>query len=143
MEAKKRGKGHPRNFETPEDLYKAFEEYKDSLTEDAKKWPKVQYVGKDGERVTDYPKLPLTMEGFEVWCYSRYGTVEQYFINAGGYYESYIGICSHIKKEIRQDQITGGLLGEYNPSITQRLNGLTDKQEIKNTVEVPLFPKED
>jgi hypothetical protein len=36
-----------------------------------------------------------------------------------------------ILDEIRNDQIEGGSVGQYNASITQRLNGLTDKQEIK------------
>lgn len=136
-------KGRPKNFKEPDDIKKVWIEYKGHLLEEAKKWPKIQYVGKDGDKKVDYPKLPLTLDGFEVWCYERYGCIEQYFKNQGGLYEDFIPICSHIKKEIRMDQITGGLLGEYNPSITQRLNGLTDKQEIKNTVEVPLFPKED
>jgi hypothetical protein len=42
-----------------------------------------------------------------------------------------------VKNEIRENQILGGLLGVYNPSITQRLNGLTDKTEnkISGTIE--------
>jgi hypothetical protein len=31
---------------------------------------------------------------------------------------------------IRQDQIEGGMVGQYNPSITQRLNGLTEKTDV-------------
>ena len=36
---------------------------------------------------------------------------------------------TNIKKEIRENQITGGMLGIYNPSITQRLNNLVEKVE--------------
>ncbi|HEY9701838.1 MAG TPA: hypothetical protein V6C58_05305, partial [Allocoleopsis sp.] len=46
-------------------------------------------------------------------------------------YRSYFPICSRIKREIRNEQIIGGMVGIYNPSITQRLNGLVDKQEQK------------
>jgi hypothetical protein len=46
-------------------------------------------------------------------------------------YDDYMTICSRIKEQIRQDQIEGGMVGQYNPSITQRLNNLTDKQEHK------------
>jgi hypothetical protein len=46
-------------------------------------------------------------------------------------YNEYQPICSRIKEQIRQDQIEGGMVGQYNPSITQRLNNLTDKQEHK------------
>jgi hypothetical protein len=33
---------------------------------------------------------------------------------------------------IRNDQIDGGMVGQYNSSITQRLNGLVEKTENKN-----------
>lgn len=129
-----------RIFETPEDLEKAFEQYKAHLDIEAQKWLKVQYVGKEGERKTDAQKVPMSLEGFEVFCYKNYGCVEQYFKNQGGYYADYVPICSRIKTEIRADQITGGLLGFYNPSITQRLNNLAETQNINAKVEQPLFP---
>lgn len=128
-----------RNFETPEDLLKAWSEYKLSLEEKAKKWPRVQYVGKDGQRVEDYPKLPLTLEGFYVYGYEHYGTVKQYFVNKDGLYTEYVTICTRIKEEIRHDQITGGLLGNYNASITQRLNGLTEKTQTEISIEQSPF----
>lgn len=127
-----------RNFETPDHLSKAWSEYKESLLLEAQRWPKVQYVGKDGNRVEDYPKLPLTLEGFSVWCFNIYGSVKQYFNNQDDLYDEYITICSHIREEIRFDQITGGLLGVYNPSITQRLNGLKEQSEVKN-INVPVL----
>ncbi len=126
---------HPtRIFKEPNDLLIAFEEYKEHIQEQSKEWLKVQYVGKDGERVTDALKLPLTMEGFEVFCYKKYGCVEQYFRNKDSLYTNFVGICSHIRNEIRENQIIGGMLGIFNPSITQRLNGLTEKQQIEQTI---------
>ena len=131
---------HPtRIFKSPDELEHAWTLYKESLREEALEWVKVQYVGKDGERVTDPLKLPYTMEGFEVFCYKNFGTVEQYFKNKDEYYTDFVPICSHIKKEIRSNQITGGLLGVYNPSITQRLNSLVDKSEVTEKREQPLF----
>jgi len=132
---------HPtRIFKTPEELYKAFEEYKANLDIEAEKWLKVQYVGKEGERVTDKYKLPYTFEGFKVFCYKDYGNVEQYFINRNDLYAEFVSICSRIKEEIRDNQILGGMLGVYNPSITQRLNGLTDKTENTHKVELTKKP---
>jgi hypothetical protein len=123
---------HPtRIFKTPEELFKAFEEYKTHLELEAGKWLKIQYVGKEGERVTDKYKLPYTLEGFEIFCYNKYGCVSQYFDNKDGLYADFVAICSHIRKQIRDNQILGGMLGIYNPSITQRLNGLTEKTETK------------
>ena len=121
---------HPtRIFKSPHELELAWKAYKDHLIKEASKWLKIQYVGKEGQRMTDEMKLPYTMDGFEVFCYNNYGTVEQYFKNKDGYYTDFVPICSHIKKEIRENQITGGMLGIYNPSITQRLNNLVEKVE--------------
>lgn len=123
---------HPtRIFETPEQLLTAFNLYKEDLAKQSNEWLKVQYVGKDGERVADPQKVPMTYEGFKRFCRVNYGEVKQYFEDKDGYYKEFVDICSHIKDEIRENQIIGGLLGFYNPSITQRLNGLTDKSESK------------
>jgi hypothetical protein len=131
---------HPKRiFKSPDELRAAFEEYKKHLQAKALEWPKVQYVGRDGERKEDYPKLPMTMDGFEVFCFDRFGTVCHYFDNKEGYYDDFGTICSHIRREIRDDQITGGLLGEYNPSITQRLNGLRELTDNKNSTSIAVL----
>lgn len=142
----KNGNIHPtRIFKTPDDLADAWDEYKDDLKEQSKQWPKVQYVGKDGERKEDYPVLPITLDGFYVFCRQkingkpRYGEVEQYFTNQDDRYNDFIGICRACKQERTNNQIIGGMIGAFNPSITQRLNGLTDKQQIEVNSEQPLF----
>jgi hypothetical protein len=134
---------HPtRIFKSPEELHKAWEGYREWLQEEeALRWPKVQYVGKDGKRVEDYPVMPLTLEGFKRYCRMHHGEVEHYFSNTEGYYDEFCGICSRIREEIRESQITGGLLGAYNSSITQRLNGLVERTQVE-VKEQPLFPEE-
>jgi len=128
---------HPtRIFKTPDELEHAWKLYKEDLLIQATDWLKIQYVGKEGQRMTDAMKLPYTMDGFEVFCYNNYGCVEQYFKNKDGYYTEFVPICSHIKKEIRSNQITGGLLGVYNPSITQRLNSLQDTTKTELTGDI-------
>ena len=73
---------HPtRIFKSPDELEKAFEEYKQFLEVEYEKWIKVQYVGKEGDRKEDKYKLPWTLDGFEVFCYKKYGMVKQYFDN--------------------------------------------------------------
>lgn len=126
---------HPtRLFETPEELKKAWEEYKADVKLQSAEWLKIQYVGKDGRRVEEPQKVPYTFEGFKRYCRNHYGNIEQYFINPGNYYDDFISICRDIKDEIRENQIIGGLLNLYNPSITQRLNGLVEKTENKHEV---------
>jgi hypothetical protein len=121
-------KGAPRNIKSVEHMMQLFDGYVNSIVPRVK----IEYVGKDGERVETPLKTPLTFEGFKDYCYDVVGTVEQYFTNQDKAYEEYLGICSHIKNKIRRDQIEGGMVGQYNPSITQRLNNL--KESIEQTV---------
>ena len=124
---------HPtRIFKKPEDLEKAWRAYKEDLKDKAKVWVKVQYVGKDGDKKQDSPKLPLTYEGFKRFCWDEnIGTVQHYFENTLDLYNDFCEVCARIRNEIREDQITGGILSFYNPSITQRLNNLVEKSEVK------------
>ena len=132
---------HPtRIFKTPEELEAVWNRYKEDLKQKAKQWEKIQYVGKDGYKVTDYPKLPLTLEGLKRFCFDeKIGCIEQYFVNKDGLYNDFVSICSRIKTEIREDQITGGMMGFYNPSITQRLNNLKEQTENTSTHNVQIL----
>lgn len=118
--------GLHKKIETPEIMYKLFQEYKEwvnknpILTED--------YVGKDAERVLRQKNRPYTYEGF---CnYLEDNSIIQdpihYFMNYQNRYVDFVSVCSRIRREIRANQIEGGMAGIYNPSITQRLNGLND-----------------
>jgi hypothetical protein len=123
---------HPtRIFKEPKELQQSWFEYKENLKIQSLEWLKVQYVGKDGMRVEEPQKVPLTLEGYKRFCRLKFGEVEQYFTNQDGYYNEFIGICRAIKEEIRENQIIGGLLGFHNPSITQRLNGLVEKTQTE------------
>jgi hypothetical protein len=130
--------GRPRNLDSPEQLSELFDKYK----RDVKANPRIKSVfgGKEFEERAEPLERPLTMEGFELFCYDEVGMVEQYFKNVDKRYEEFIPICSRIRKAIRQDQIEGGMVGQYNPSITQRLNGLTERVENTIVTEQPLFP---
>jgi len=117
----------PKLIETPEKLYSYFEEYKEYIKTNPRTIDKALQSGKIAKETL---RVPLTMDGFEVFCFQKGFTVEHYFRNTNLAYDDYCGICSIIKKEIRSDQIEGGMVGQYNPSITQRLNNLTEKTDI-------------
>lgn len=129
---KNNGNVHPtRIFQTPDDLLKAWEEYKELKKVEAEKWLKVQYVGKDGQRVADKPSvMPLTLKGFYAFCYNNYGYVQNYFENTQGYYDDFKGIVTHINNERDDNLETGGLLNMFNPNLTARITGLTDRQDL-------------
>ena len=137
----KHGNIHPtRIFKIPEDLLKVWESYKLDIIEKEKDWQKIQYVGKDGERVCDPVKLPYTLEGLKRYCWDNgIGDISNYFDNSGDLYNDFKVICSRIKNEIREHQIIGGMNGFFNASITQRLNGLADKQEHEIKGEPRIF----
>jgi hypothetical protein len=129
--------GRPRNLDSPEQLSELFNKYK----ADVKANPRIKSVfgGKEFEERAEPLERPLTLEGFELFCYDEVGIVEQYFKNTDKRYNEFVPICTRIRKAIRQDQIEGGMVGQYNPSITQRLNGLTEKVESTIITEQPLF----
>jgi len=122
-------KGLDKLIKTPEALYKLFNDYKTWVINNPITIE--DYVGKDAHLVTRNKPRPLSVAGFQVYCYNNASDVHNYFENTEGRYEDFKGICRVIKREVRQNQIDGGMAGIFNPSITQRLNGLTDKQEIK------------
>jgi hypothetical protein len=132
-------KGLKKYIESPSVLWELFEAY----CKDAKSKPfvVVDWVGGMGTQVERKKERPLTMEGFEIFCWDKISQLKDYFSNRDGRYEEYVPICSRIKQCIREDQISGGMTGIYNPSITQRLNNLVEKTQTDLKVEQPLFPE--
>ena len=125
--------GRYKLIESPEKMWELFCAYKES----AKSKPILvqDFVGKDGQEVKRERERPLTMEGFECFVMDNtditYPDLTEYFSGTNESYKEYFPICSRIRREIRQDQISGGMAGIYNPSITQRLNGLVEKTDAK------------
>jgi hypothetical protein len=124
--------GKNKYIETPEKMWELFTAYK----AETKKNPFLEhdFVGKDGAPAYREKQRCLTMEGFELYCmeHSQAQGIDQYFSNQNKIYNEFVGICTRVRKEIRRDQIEGGMAGIYNPSITQRLNGLKEQTENQN-----------
>jgi len=119
-------------IKTSELLWEMFESYRDKTINNPRLIDKALQSGKV---VQEALRVPLTMEGFEVWGYEHGVTLDHYFKNSNGAYDEYCHICQRIRKAIRQDQIEGGMVGQYNPSITQRLNNLTEKTDVTSNGE--------
>lgn len=121
-------------IETPERLWELFKEYETY----AKSNPIIveDYVGKDAELVKRKKEVPLTVDSFEDYLFELgiINDLGDYFSNKDERYTEYATICRAIKRKCRKDQINGGMAGIYNPSITQRLNGLTEKTETETTI---------
>ena len=128
-------RGHGKYIETPEKMWEYFEAYRSQVKANPR--TKTVFPGKDAIPQREPLERPLTLEGFENWCADA-GIIEDlsnYFANTKGNYSDYSTICSRIRRVIRQDQIEGGMVGQYNASITQRLNSLVDKQENQVFIE--------
>ncbi|MDP9954682.1 hypothetical protein J2X97_000319 [Epilithonimonas hungarica] len=144
--------GKNKYIETPEKMWEYFCSYRDELRENPikiieQKRGSVNFkvygeadlssIGEEikeaSNPIVELPtQRPLTFEGFQNWLDDNdiITDVTDYFENKDNRYSEYIRICSRIKRNIRQDQIEGGMAGIYNPSITQRLNNLTEKTDI-------------
>ena len=114
-----------KHIETPEAMWELFERYK----EWTKNNPRYQYSlsNKTGEATAVPLERPLTQVGFRSFAADMNSSVQDYFANTDGRYSAYTTICTRIEEAIRQDQIEGGMTGQYNASITQRLNNLTER----------------
>lgn len=111
-------------IDTPEAMYQLFEEYKVSLTP-----REIQKATPKGV-VSEFHLPPLTMSGFRTFCHKKGVTIVHYFSNTDNAYIEYRTICTCIEDEIRTDQIEGGMVGQFNASITQRLNNLTERTDV-------------
>lgn len=149
--------GRTKLIETPEIMWELFEEYRkhirdNPLTLVEQVRGRIQ-IPKDFEgNLDDIATLglplrrPLSLEGFHNWLWEKKDILqgaEQYFKNTDKRYEDYIPVCAQVKRTIREDQIEGGMVGLYNPSITQRLNGLVEKTHQTTQAEQPLFEKKE
>lgn len=128
-------------IETPEKMWELFIAFKKHIKDNPIKVE--DWVGGMAKKVTRKKERPLTMEGFQNYLDGQdiISDVTDYFENKDSRYTDYVRICSRIRREIRQDQIDGGMAGIYNPSITQRLNGLTEKIQEDGTKEVTIKVK--
>lgn len=133
--------GKHKYIETPEKMWELFEAYRNEVKQ--KPILVQDYVGKDGMEVKREKERPLTLEGFEVWCFTNgiISDLSKYFANTDDKYSDYCAICHVIRKTIRTDQIEGGMSGIYNPSITQRLNGLTEKVQNEQNININKMPE--
>lgn len=133
--------GRPRAIESPEKMWELFLAYKKATK--AKPILVKDWVGAMATEVKREKERPLTFEGFEcfVWDEGIAEGVEQYFSNRNERYNDFLDVCTRIRKAIRDDQIGGGMAGIYNPSITQRLNGLVEKVQEDGSKEVTIKVK--
>ena len=130
--------GKNKYIETPKKLWELFIAYK----KEVKGNPIVvgDWVGKDANPVLREKEKPLTMVGFECYVMDNtemtYPDLTEYFEGKNESYKDYFPISIRIKKEIENDQLTGGMVMIYNHSLTARINGYSDKKTFDGNISV-------
>ena len=119
-------------FSTPEILESACEEYF-KATDERNDWDGQNWVGKDGVEVIVKKKVPYSIKGLCVFLgvpshyFNDFKNTETFKSNKG-----FSEVYTRIEDIIQTQQIDGSMMGYYNASLTARLNGLVDKQEVDN-----------
>jgi hypothetical protein len=121
----------PRYIETPEKLYELFEQY----TEDTKR--RVRTIPKATNKGVLYEEHvpPLTIDGFKTYANKQGTDINRYWYNVDGTLNEYVSVVTRIKEEIRNDQVEGALVGQYQQNIVARLNNLTEKTDVTSNGE--------
>ena len=133
----KRKVGRPKGIETPEKMLEYFERY----CVDTKNDPirKMDFKGKDAEKVFYDLEKPLTWIGFDVWLFKNLGLlagIEHYRTNPDNRYDEFIGVIRTIGQIILDDQVNGAMTGTLKENLVARLNGFADKTETKSEVTI-------
>ena len=123
-------------IESPEKLWELFKEY--VKHEQSNPMKRIEYVGKDGNKVETPLETPITFEGFE--CYlSDKGIIEDlghYSANTDKSYDSYRTIITRIRNNCFVHNFKGAAVGLFNANLIARKLGISDNAnqvvEVKN-----------
>ena len=131
--------GKNKYIETPEKLWELFSEF----VEHEKSNPmfKVEYVGKEGDRVNTPLQVPITFEAFECWLADKgiINDLGNYSSNLNGAYTDYLPIITRIKNNCFAQNFKGASVGLFNANIIARKLGLADKKEVEDKREPRVF----
>jgi len=118
--------GKKKYIETPEKLYEIFESYIEDCKSRIRRIPKATVKGV----VYEDHIPPLTIDGFKTYCNKNGNDINRYWYNIDNGHSEYVSIVTRIKEEIRNDQIEGAIVGQYNNNIVARLNGLKENSDV-------------
>jgi hypothetical protein len=118
--------GKKKYIETPEKLYEIFESYIEDCKSRIRRIPKATVKGV----VYEDHIPPLTIDGFKTYCNKNGNDINRYWYNIDNGHSEYVTIVTRIKEEIRNDQIEGAIVGQYNNNIVARLNGLKENSDV-------------
>ena len=121
----------PKDIKTPEELYKLFEAY----VEDTKTRKRIVPKATNKGVLYEEHVPPLTIDGFKTYANKQGSDINRYWYNVDGTLNEYVSVVTRIKEEIRNDQVEGALVGQYQQNIVARLNNLTEKTDVTSNGE--------
>lgn len=121
---------HGRNklFETPELMWEAAKEYFEWC--DKNPWKRVDYKGKDVEKVYLPTARPYTLNALCIYldCSSSYFRVFKTTCD-----DDFLTVITRIEEIIYNQKYEGAVVGAYNANIIARDLGLSDKQSLEHS----------
>jgi hypothetical protein len=127
-------------IETPEKLWELFTQFVEH--EKSNPMYKVEYVGKEGDKVNTPLQVPITFEAFECWLADEgiLSHLGDYSANKDGKYESYSTIITRIRNNCFAQNFKGAAVGLFNANLIAKKLGLIEKTDNTIRTEQPLFP---
>ena len=97
---------------------------------DSTPWYRNEFNAKVGDIIEIPTQRPYSIEAFCIFANMTADTFNNYSKKEG--YETYFGVCSHIRKIIDSQHFEGGMVGAFNANIVTRKLGLAEKVENEN-----------
>lgn len=119
--------GRGKAIESPDVLWQHACDYFQKC--DDNPWVRVDFKGKDIEKVEIPTAVPYTWDGLDDHLFENnvIAKLEDYKANKEGNYKDFSDIITRIGKIIRDRKMTGAIVGVYNSNIIARDLGLGDK----------------
>lgn len=129
--------GRPKNFETPEELWEYYEEYRRDILDNP--IMEIRFVGKDGDKVEVPHYKPPNWGGFEAFLFKagvgnvrEYVDLDKYRRNVNGAYGEFCGVIRAIGRDMFDRKFSGASINEYKENIIARELGLAEVQEVNS-----------
>jgi hypothetical protein len=123
---KRSSSGRDKIFSSSEELWKACVEYFEYT--DSRTWDKIDFKGKDVEKVEIPTSPPYTLSGLFIFLEIDENTWQRYRKEKS--YEEFWAIVNQVDRIIYTQKFEGAAVGAYNPMIIARDLGLRDRTDI-------------
>jgi len=119
--------GHPRNINSPDQLWELFEDYQKQLEVISVPQSHVK-LGVVYLEVQE----PMTMEGFKDYCFDKVGCIKRYIDGSLEVdKDQYVTIVTRIKNRIFKHNLSRAAVGLYKENLIAKQLGMADKSEVK------------